>query len=302
MLAHFALGNNCFNMGELLPALEHLNAVVSIYDPARDGPAAVHHSVDAKASGLAYVALTLWGLGYPDQALKRAYEAFEFAQAISHLHSVASTQCILGIVQHLRREAPAAQETAERLIAFCTEHGFSLWLAFGTYQFGWALAEQGRHANGIPQIEEGIAGHRATGARIGHPYFLCTLAAACLQAGRLDDAENALSAALTLAEEQEGREHEAEIHRVTGELLLKRNESNARESQGCFERAIEIARGQSARSYELRATTSLARLLASEGRRDEARTMLAEIYGWFTEGFDTADLKDARALLDELGT
>ena len=302
MLAHFALGNNCYNMGKLLPALEHLEAVVAIYDPVRDGPAAVHHSVDAKASGLAYVALTLWNLGYPDQALKRAYEAFEFAQAIAHLHSVASSQCILGIVQHFRREAPEAQETAERLIAFCTEHGFSLWLAFGTYQFGWALAEQGRHADGIPQIEEGIAGHRATGARIGHPYFLCTLAAACLQAGRLDDAENALSAALTLAEEQEGREHEAEIHRLKGELLLRRSQSNAAEAQRCFERAIKIAQGQSAKSYELRATTSLARLLNKQGRRDEARTILADINRWFTEGFDTADLKDAKALLDELRT
>jgi class 3 adenylate cyclase/predicted ATPase len=229
VLAHFALGNNFFNLGNLLSAREHLDAVLSLYDPERDGPSAVRHSVDAKANVLAYLAITLWDLGYPDQALTRAYESVEFARALPHLHSLASSQCILGIAQHFRREAPAAQQTAERLLAFCAEHGFTLWSAFGTYQRGWALAEQGHLEDGIAQIEKGIAGHRATGARIGHPYFLCTLAKAYLQAGRLNDAQNVLSEALALAEEQEGREHEAEIYRVKGELLLRQNDSNVAE-------------------------------------------------------------------------
>ncbi len=301
VLAHFALGNNSFNMGSLDAAREHLEAVLSLYDPARDGPSVVRHSVDAKANVLSYMALTLWALGYPDQALKRACEAVEFAQVLPHLHSLASAQCILGIVQHYRREARPAQETAERLLDFCAEHGFTHWLAFATLQHGWALAERGRHEEGIVQMGEGIAGHRATGARIGHPYFLCTLADAYLLAGRLDDAQNILSEALALAAEQEGRQHEAEIHRVRGEVLLRQNDSNAVEAQNCFERAIEIARGQSAKSYELRATTSLVRLLAKQGNRDEAREMLANIYNWFTEGFDTLDLIEAKALLAELG-
>jgi predicted ATPase len=121
-----------------------------------------------------------------------------------------------------------------------------------------------------------------------------------MKTGRLDDGLSALTEALAVADEREARVFEAETHRLKGELLLKQDDSNAAEAQNCFARAIEIARRQSAKSWELRATMSLARLLAKQGRRDEARTMLAEIYNWFTEGFDTADLKDAKALLDEL--
>ena len=134
------------------------------------------------------------------------------------------------------------------------------------------------------------------------PYFLCLLAEACTQTGRLDEGLRALTEALAAADERENRHYEAEMHRLEGELLLKQNDSNTEEAQNCFQRAVEIARKQSAKSFELRATMSLVRLLAKQGRRDEARTMLAEIYGWFTEGFDTADLIDAKALLDELGT
>jgi len=133
------------------------------------------------------------------------------------------------------------------------------------------------------------------------PYFLTLLAEAYMETGRLDDGLIALTEALAAADERENRHYEAEMHRLKGELLLRQGEFNAAEAQSCFGRAIEIARKQSAKSLELRATTSLARLLAKQSRRDEARTTLAEIYDWFTEGFDTADLKDAKALLAELG-
>ena len=162
------------------------------------------------------------------------------------------------------------------------------------------MAEQGRNEEGIAQIQEGLAASRATGAELWRPYFLCLLAEACMETGRLDDGLSALTEALAAADEHENRSYEAEMHRLKGELLLRQNDSNAAEAQSCFERAIEIARKQSAKSLELRATMSLARLLAKQGRRDEARAMLADIYNWFTEGFDTADLKDAKALLDEL--
>ncbi len=150
------------------------------------------------------------------------------------------------------------------------------------------------------QIQEGLAASRATGAELWRPYFLCLLAEACMETGRLDDGLSALTEALAAADEHEIRHYEAENHRLRGELLLRQNNSNASEAQSCFQRAVEMARKQSAKSLELRATTSLARLLDKQRRRDEARTMLAKIYGWFTEGFDTADLKDAKALLDEL--
>lgn len=259
-----------------------------------------HYSVDAKVNALSYVALTLCSLGYPDQALKRAYEAVEFAQALAHLHSLASAQGILSQIQLSRGEPRAAQATLERLLAFCAEHGFTHWSAFATFHRGLSLTEQGRHEEGIPLMEEGIAGHRATGARIGHPFFLCALSEAYMQAGRLGDGLSTLSEALALADEQEERQHECEIHRVKGELLLRQDDSNVGEAQRCFERAIEVARKHSAKSSELRATTSLARLLVQQGHRDETRAILTGIYNWFTEGFDTVDLKDAKALLEEL--
>ena len=149
-------------------------------------------------------------------------------------------------------------------------------------------------------MRDGLAAVRATGTELYRPYHLCLLAEACKETGYFDDGLNALTEALAAADEHQNRSYEAETYRLKGELLLKQADSNAAEAQDCFQHAIEVARMQSAKSFELRATTSLARLLAAQGRRNEARTMLADIYNWFTDGFDTADLKDARALLDEL--
>ena len=187
------------------------------------------------------------------------------------------------------------------MIAVCAEHGLTDFLAFATALRGWAMAAQGRNEDGIAQLQEGLAALRTSGTELARPHNLCMLSEACREAGHLDDALSALNEALAAANEHEDRHHEADIHRLKGELLLKQNDSNAAEAKNCFERAIGIAGRQSAKSHELRATMSLARLLAKQGRRDEARTMLTDIYNWFTEGFDAADLKDAKALLDELG-
>jgi predicted ATPase len=185
-------------------------------------------------------------------------------------------------------------------MALSTEHGLTDWLAWATALRGWAMVEQRRNEEGIAQIHGGLTASRAVGAELLRPYNLCLLAEACRETGRLDEGQRALAEALAAADKHGIRHHEAEIHRLKGELLLMQDQSNAPQAQRCFERAIEIARKQSARSLELRATMSLARLLAKQGHRDGARAMLAEIYGWFTEGFDTADLKDAKALLEEL--
>ncbi len=162
------------------------------------------------------------------------------------------------------------------------------------------MAEQGLNEEGIAQMLEGMSASQAIGTELYRTYFLILLAEAFIATDRIDDGLSALTEALAGANEHENRVSESEIHRLKGQLLLKRNNSDVAEAQSCFERAVEIARKQSAKSLELRATMSLARLLAKQGRRDEARAMLADIYGWFTEGFDTADLKDAKALLDEL--
>jgi predicted ATPase len=244
--------------------------------------------------------MTLWLLGYPDQALKWANEAVEYTQALSHPLSLTGVEFFLGVVHRFRREAQAAQRAAERAIALSTEHGFTFWLAVATILRGWAITQQGLNEEGIAQMEEGLAAFRATRAEIERPRWLSWLAEACIQSGRLDDGRSALAEALVSANESEGRQHEAEIRRLRGELLLNQDDLNRAEAQDCFERAIAIARKQSAKSWELRATMSLARLRAKQGHREEACAMLANIYNWFTEGFDTADLIDAKALLDEL--
>jgi len=300
LLAHDALGSASFDMGRLLPAKGHEEAAIFLYDPARHGPFAVSTSFDLKGFALSYVAMTLWLLGYPDQALKRANEAVEFTQTLSHPLSLAGVEFFLGIVQQFRREARSAQKAAENAIALSTEHGFAFWLAVATILRGWAMAQQGLNGEAIAQMEEGLAAFHATKAGIGRPRWLSLLAESCIESGRLNDGLSILAEAQAVADETEGRQSETEIYRLRGEMLLKQDPPDAAEAQRCFERAIEIAQIQSAKSFELRATTSLARLLDKQGKRDQARKMFADIYNWFTEGFDTADLKDAKALLDEL--
>ncbi len=299
--AHLALGETSLYMGDLLSVRKHLEMAISLYDRERHRAVIFqYYGLDAGVRCLSLITPCLWHLGYPDQALGRINEALALAKGLSHPHSLAFAELWVGAVHLYRREAGAAQETAEALIAFLTEHRMTAFLPWATGLRGSAMAAQGRHEEGIVQIKEGLAGIRATGTEMSRPNFLCMLAEACRKAGRLDDGLNALTEALAAADDREERLLEADIHRLQGELLLMRDDSNAAEAHSCFERAIKIASNQSAKSGELRATMSLARLSAKQGRRDDARTMLAEIYGWFTEGFDTADLKDAKALLDEL--
>jgi predicted ATPase len=257
--------------------------------------------INPRVRCLSETANTLWHLGYPDQALQRSNEALALAQGLSHPFSLTEPEWTIGFLRQCRREACEGQEIAESSIAFSAEQGFiEPWLAWATSLRGWAIAKQGRHEEGIAQIEEGLALSCGTGTGIARPYYMCQLAEAYMEAGRLDDGMSVLKEALAGADQREERQSEAEIYRLKGELLLKQNNSNAAEAQSCFERAIDIARKQSAKSWELRATISLARLLASQGRRGDARALLTDIYAWFTEGFDTADLKDAKALLDQL--
>jgi predicted ATPase len=289
-------------MGEFLAAREQVEMAIALYDPERHRPLAYRYEgVDAGVLSLSYAAWTLWPLGYPDSALTRSNEALALAERLSHPRSLGFALYFVGTLRQFRRETGAAQMNSESLTTLSLEHGYSDFLAWATILRGCAMAAQRHSEEGIAQIWEGMAVLRATGFEMARPHFLCSLAEACMEAGRLDDALSALTEALAAADQREERQAEAEIYRLKGELLLRRDESNNAEAQRCFERAIEIARKQSAKSWELRATTSLARVLAKQGHRDEARTMLVEIYNWFTEGFDTADLIDAKALLDELG-
>jgi predicted ATPase len=191
-------------------------------------------------------------------------------------------------------------EQAEVASALATEQGFPLWVAMGTSLRGWALAMQGQGEAGMAQVRQGIAALRATGAAVFVPYFCTLLAEVCTHLGHTEDALQALAEAYTLIEQHEERWWEAEVYRLRGVLLLHQTGTPQAEAETCFRQSLDIARRQQAKSLELRAAMGLARLWQQHGKRQEAYDLLASIYHWFTEGFDTLDLQDAKALLDEL--
>jgi predicted ATPase len=289
-------------MGEFSRAKEHLDAAIAIYDPRLQLSISRYGGADIGSSSLSFAGLTLWQLGYPDRALEFVNQGLASANGLSHPQSLALAELTVGYLRVNRGEADAAQEMAESLIALSAEHSLADYSAWATTLRGWAMAEHGHNEEAIAQMQEGLTAFRASRVELGRTRDLCFLSKAFTRTGRFDAALSALTEALAVAYKHEEREFEAEIYRLKGELMLSQDDLNIAEAQNCFQRAIEIARKQSAKSWELRATMSLARLLAKQGRNDEVRTMLANIYGWFTEGFDTADLKDAKALLGELAT
>jgi predicted ATPase len=200
----------------------------------------------------------------------------------------------------MRREGRAAQEYAEAAISLTTEHGFSYWRAFSAILRGWALAQQGQAQEGIAQIHHGLTIYPVTGADLLQPYFLTLLAEAHGTIGELETGLTVLTEALTLTDKIGVRQYESKIYHLKGELLLQQSSDNQAEAETCFHHALAIARNQQAKSFELRTATSLARLWQQQGKRQEARDLLAPVYHWFTEGFDTADLQEAQALLDAL--
>ena len=221
------------------------------------------------------------------------------AQELTHPFSLAFALTMAAVVHQFRREVQAVQERAEALIALSTEQGFPQWLAYGTILRGWALTAQGEGAEGIAQIHQGLVARRAMGAELQRPYFLSLLAEAYGKVGQPEEGLTVLVEALALVESME-RHWEAELHRRKGELLLMQQGQKVGEAEECFRQALDIARRQQAKSLELRAAMSLSRLWQQQGKQEEAHQLLAEIYAWFTEGFDTADLKEAKILLEEL--
>jgi predicted ATPase len=242
----------------------------------------------------------LWLLGYPDQALTKSHEALTLAQELSHPFSLAYALDLAAMLHRLRQEGQAAQERAEAAMTLSTEQGFPLWLALGMILRGGALAEQGQGTEGIAQMRQGLAVFQATGAEVGRPYFLALLGEAYGRVGQVEEGLGVLAEALAAVEKSGERFYEAELHRLTGELLLARATADQAQAEGCLRRALDVARRQRAKSLELRAAMSLSRLWQRQGKRGEARQLLEGIYGWFTEGLDTKDWQEAQVLLDGL--
>jgi predicted ATPase len=300
VLAHYALGGALFYLGALPAARQHLEAGLARYTPEQRRALVFHMGQDLGVSCGAFAAWALWSLGYPDQALARIHETLALAHALAHPLSLAFAQCWAALVYQLRREVPAVHEQTEAAVALAIAQGFPLYVALGTSGRGWALAMQGQGEEGIAQVRQGIAALRATGAAVGVPTLCTILADAAAHLGHLEVGLQALAEAHTLVEQHEERVWEAEIARLRGVLLLRQAVTPQEEAETCFEQALVLARRQGAKSLELRAALSLSRLWQQQGKQAAAYELLAPIYGWFTEGFDTSDLQEAKALLDAL--
>jgi predicted ATPase len=306
--AHYTLGNTLNYMGEFAAAQAHLEQGIALYDPQQHRSHAVRYGQDPGVVCRSYAALTLWYLGYPDQALQRSHEALALARELEYPYSLALALYFAALLHQFRRERQRTQERAEAAIALASEGGFTVVVAGGTFLRGWALTErsptpgagQGQGEAGLAQMHQGLAAFHATGAETFRPYFLSLLAAASAQVGRREEGLTLLAEALAVTNEKGERRCEAELHRLKGLLLLARTTGQDTEAETCFRQALDIARRQQAKSWELRAAMSLSRLWQRQDKRDAARELLAEVYGWFTEGFDTADLQEAKALLTEL--
>ena len=307
ILAHRAVGGVFFQFGEdFVRAREHFTQGLALYNPQEHGSLALRYGSDPGMTCSSFMACTLWYLGYPDQALKSIHAAVSLARDLAHPYSEAGALCMASWISIYRREGLAAQEQAEAVIQLSSDHGFTLTLSLGQTLRGWALAEQGRSDEGIHQIQQGIAGLLEAGGELNRPFYLALLAETYGKAGRAEEGLAELREGLRLVNKKGDRFHEPELHRITGELLLNTererwtDQTSSTQAEACFQKAIERAQSQQAKSLELRAATSLARLWQQQGKPTEARALLAPVYNWFTEGFDTKDLQEAKALLSEL--
>jgi len=299
--AHLPLGASWFCLGQLSQAHAHLEQCMRLYDPQQHHALAFRYgNLDPGVSCLAFAGLTLWLLGYPDQALERSHQVLTLAQHLEHPYTLARGLYWTTILHQLRREWQVVCERAETAITVATAQQVALVLALGPIMRGWAVAMQGQGAEGLTQLRQGLDAYRATGAELQRPHFLSLLAEVHRSLGQPEAGLTALGEALALVETTGERYYEAELHRLKGELLLQHAAPDVSDAETCFQQALDIARRQQAKALELRAAMSLSRLWQQQGKRAEARKLLAPIYGWFTEGFDTADLQEAKALLEAL--
>lgn len=307
LVAHQALGGILYHQGELALAWTHLEEDLIRFDPEQHRVLAVRYSVSPRVLGLGYAAGALWYLGYPDRALRCSHEALSQARKLSHLPSIGQALYSATLIRQRRREAHTAYDQAETLITLATTQGFGLWESMGMVLRGWALVSQGYGEEALAQIRRGLTGVLAGKAVVFRPPYLTLLAEALGIMGHIDEALQALTEARVALNELGPHYSEAETYRLRGELLLRQEGASdkfqgrtVQEAESCFHQALDVARHQQAKSLELLTATSLARLWQSQGRCRDAYDLLAPVHEWFTEGFDTADLQEARVLLDEL--
>jgi predicted ATPase/DNA-binding winged helix-turn-helix (wHTH) protein len=299
--AHMELAGSAFGLGELTLACEHFEQSAVLYDPAQHRVHVASVGVDLGVFCRAWAAHPLWHLGYPDQARRRSQEAVTLAQQLSHPFSQAIALAYAALLQQFCRDVQTVHELAEATIALGTEHGFTYYLAWARILQGWVRVVREQSAAGLVQIRQGIDALQATGGSVRCHYYRALLAEAYGHVGQINEGMTSLAEACADVQTTGECWWEAELHRLTGEFLLRRVPPDAQRAEVALQQALALAQRQQAKSLELRAAMSLSRLWRQQGKPAAARALLAPTYGWFTEGFDTADLREAKALLEDLG-
>jgi DNA-binding SARP family transcriptional activator/predicted ATPase len=298
--AHFMQGEAMYVLGEFAKAREHGREAKDLIDLPQSSAHIALYGTDTGVGGRLYEALALWHLGYPDQALSAAQETISLARALSHPFTLVFALCFVADLYQFRREQRKVRELVQEVLEISEKHGFVLYSAWGTALLGWALAEEGEEQDGINHMYKGIDALQAIGVTWTQSNYRALIAQAYAQVGRTQDGLRLLLEALVQVGSTGEGTFEAEMVRLQGELTLL-GVDDAYKAEECFQRALQVARRQGARSWELRAAMSMSRLWRKQGKTADARKLLHDVYTWFAEGFDTADLRDARALLYELG-
>jgi predicted ATPase len=299
-IAHRIMGTTCVTTGEFSKGLQHLERAQALYDAQQHPDYRFQYGQDIGVAALCYMSWAQWHLGYVEQALETAAKAIKRAEQLSHPHTLVYAVChARGFIDFFRR-AYATQSYASSIVSLCIENGFSHWLNCGRIFEGWAKICGDNVEQGIEMLRAGVAGWQQKGARLWLPIFLTMEAEACLKTNRVDAAMKAIEEAILISEETGERLAIAEVLRVKASILQAAGLSEAKQIETVLLNSLEIARGQQARCWELRAACDLARLWQGQGEASKARRLFRAVYNQFTEGFETADLRAARACMNTL--
>ena len=301
-MAHRIMGQSLVSTGDIAQGRAHLDQAIALYDPAEHRPLATRFSADAKVVVLCFRSLACWMLGYPEAALADAERALNYARKIGQAATLLLALFVTSMTFAYCGGYATAKAETDELAALAGEKGTLFWKALGMLQQGSLFVELGKASDAVQIIMAGITACQSMGTTAFEPRTLSFLASAHAELGDLDDARRCVGEAMTAADTTKERWWDAEVNRIAGEIAIESPEPDTSKAQEYFQRALEVARQQQAKSWELRAAMSMARLWRDQGRPQQARELLAPVYGWFTEGFDTRDLKEAKALLEELAS
>jgi predicted ATPase len=302
MIGHRLMGMSLLMTGDIADARVHFDRAIALYDPAKHPSLATRFGQDVRVAVLSFRSLALWLLGYPDAAFADAGYALKEAREIGQAPSLMYALVVTTFTLIHCGNSSAATTQLDEAAALAAEKGALLWNATGMTNQGCIWALTGKASDAVQMITSGMTAFRSTGSTVFTPWHLSNLAKAYAELGQFDDALRCLGEGMTAMETAKERWCEADIHRIAGDIALTSPAADAAKAEGYFERALTVAQARQAKSWELRAAMSMARLWRDQGKRDEARDLLTPVYGWFTEGFDTLDLKEAKTLLDELSS